>query len=1104
MQSSTTISGTPTADLDADLSALALPLDFARTHGTPQSVRVHEFKLPAWGADERLYVTPAVLLACAFSVQLYRYSAQATIPLGLTRVDNDGRTRWSMARRIETEGSATTRDLLAQFASGVPRLEPEDISTCRARITYLRFSQSEELPNFTAIGRGIHADLNLVLVDGGPRAAFLYDERVLQPATVERFANHLCRLCDGLATRFDETIENQPMLGDDERAWLDELGEGPRNSFAFESVDRLFERQAEATPEAIAVRFGDEDLNYRTLNRRANQLARYLLERTERGGMVVVFIEPAVDIAVALLAILKAGAVYVPLDPTYPEVRIRAILEETRPFIVLTQAHLVSRLGELVTPCLLLDEASELDQLDDSNLELAHDPEQSAYIFYTSGTTGRPKGVLASHANLSAYIGSARDRYGFTRGDVMPAIARFSFSISMFELLSPLLSGGALVVLAREHVLDPARLAETLRTVTVFHAGPSLLRVLLPHIRRNYIDLSVFDGVRHASSGGDLIAPELLVELREIFRRAEVFVIYGCSEISCMGCTYPVPRALPIMRTYVGRPFDNTSVRVLDRALQRVPVGVVGEVHFSGHGVVKGYVDQTLPVGDKFALIDGRRYYRTGDLGRWCADGWLELLGRNDFQVKVRGMRIELGEVELTLRRAPRVRDAIVVARNSNGERGLVAYVVLDDGTPAAPDERKEDVLAAIRRYVSNQLPDYMVPAVYVELERMPLNHNMKLDRAALPPPPRPDERAASDPGLRVAETPTELRLAELFQRVLHIPCVSLDDNFFELGGDSLLATELIVAVERELSVRLEGMDVLRETLGLLAAICDQKRGAPARAPRPRVAEPTFRVTTFHFGRDSALHGVLHAPTGAHSQDAVLLCAPIGQERVRAGFVLTKLARQLASLGVPVLAFDPYGVGDSMGESVEATRDRWLENVADAAAELRRRHEGARLIGLGVRLGALLLTHALEHHDLSLTRLVLWDPVLDGAIWHAQLATMHRALLGELKYLRLGRTPRALPGAEELVGTTYSSFLLAELDDMRIVAPAHQPLTVKWLSSSPPSTMPDWWTAQAVSAVGSRHEVLSLDAAWNETGQLNELLPDTGLTQALVNMVTES
>ena len=1104
MQSSTTNRGAVPTDLDADLSALALPLDFPRTHGTPRSVRVHEFNLSVWGADERLYVTPVVMLACAFSVQLYRYSAQSTIPLGLTRVDSDGRTRWSMALRLKTEGSATIRDLLAQFATGVPRMESDDISTCRALITYLECIQRDELPNFTALGHGINADLNLVLVDGGPRAAFLYDEHILRPATVERFANHLCRLCDGLASRYDETIECQPLLGEDERTWLDELGEGPRRPFEFESVDRLFERQAVATPDAIAVRFGDEILDYRALNRRANQLAHRLRERIDHVGMVVVFIEPAVEITVALLGILKAGAVYVPLDPTYPEARIRAILNETRPFVVLTQAHLVSRLGALVAPCLLLDEASEHDQLDDSNLELEHDPEQSAYVYYTSGTTGRPKGVLASHANLSAYIRSAQDRYVFTRGDVLPAIARFSFSISMFELLSPLLSGGTLVVLKREHVLDPATLAEALRTVTIFHAGPSLLRVLLPHIRQSHMDLSVFDGVRHASSGGDLIAPEILVELREIFRRAEVFVIYGCSEISCMGCTYSVPRDQPIERTYVGRPFDNTSVRVLDDALQPVPVGVIGEVHFAGDGVVKGYVDKSVPVDGKFALIDGTRYYRTGDLGRWSADGWLELLGRNDFQVKVRGMRIELAEVELTLRRAPRVRDAIVVARDRNGERGLVAYVVLDDGTPGSPDERNEASLAVIRRYVSDQLPDYMVPAVYVELERMPLNHNMKLDRAALPPPPRLDERAADDPGLRAAETPTELRLAQLFQRVLRTPSVGLDDNFFELGGDSLSAAELIVAVERELGVRLEGMDVLRETLGLLATICDQQLGAPARTPRPRVAEATSRVTTFHFGTNSTLYGVLHAPTGARAQDAVLLCAPIGQERVRAGFVLTKLARQLASVGVPVLTFDPYGVGDSMGESVETTRDLWLENVADAAVELMRRHEGVRMVGLGVRLGALLLTHAWKRHDLPLTRLVFWDPVLDGANWRAELTSMHRTLLGELKYLRLGKAPQTLPGTEEMIGITYSSSLLAELDQMRIAPRFDQPLVMKWLSSAHRPGLPGWWVVQAALRAGWRHEALSLDAAWNETGQINELLPDSGITQALVNMVTES
>ncbi|HWU91065.1 MAG TPA: amino acid adenylation domain-containing protein, partial [Kofleriaceae bacterium] len=796
----------------------------------------------------------------------------------------------------------------------------------------------------------------------------------------------------------DAPISKLQLLAPAEARWLDTISRGRLRELPAALVHQGIEQQAARAPARIALRYRDRELTYDRLNRRANQLAHHLAARgLGAEARVMVCVEPSFDIAIAMLGILKAGAIYIPLDPTYPAARIRALLDDTRPDLIISNGYLIERLGlgEGPAPALALD-AGELDALPEANLELAIERTRTAYIYFTSGTTGKPKGILASHANLVTYVEVARERYAIDDRDVIPAIARFSFSISMFELASPLVAGGTLVILDRDHVLDPARLARTLTEVTLFHAGPSLLKHLLPYIERHYPDRSVFAGVRHASSGGDMIPPEVLEALKRIFTAAEVFVIYGCSEISCMGCTYPVPRDATVEKTYVGRPFDNVIVRVLDAAGSPMPIGAVGEIHFAGDGIVKGYLDRPELTAEKFVELDDHRFYRTGDMGRITEDGWLEILGRNDFQIKVRGMRVELGEVDYNLRRAPGVRDAVVMAKpGPGGDKVMVGYVVFGDAAGADRAAR----LAAVRRHMVDTLPDYMVPAMYVELASLPLNHNLKVDRHALPGPDLTAERAAAAPHIRTPETATEQRLAAIWQALLGVPQVGLDDNFFELGADSLLAMEMITRVQHELHVAIEGIDVLRESLEVLAGICDRGRGAAvAKAARSRApAGPA--VELFHF---DGLYGVLHG--AGRSADAVLICPPIGQEAVRTHFVLTKVARLLAAGGTPALLFDYHGLGDSAGASIDATPARWQRDIAAARAELVRRTGATRVAALGVRLGATLLATA----GIDAARLVLWDPVCRGAEWYDEQGTLHRRYLRGQQHLRRGRWPRRL------------------------------------------------------------------------------------------------
>jgi acyl carrier protein/pimeloyl-ACP methyl ester carboxylesterase len=713
---------------------------------------------------------------------------------------------------------------------------------------------------------------------------------------------------------------------------------------------------------------------------------------------------------------------------------------------------------------------------------------------------------MASHDNLAAYIQAAHERFAFDNRDVMPAIARFSFSISMFELMSPITAGGTLLVLDRDHVLDPARMARTLGEVTFFHAGPSLLKHLIPHIRDRYSDFSLFSRVRHASSGGDMVPPELLEAMKEIFSEAEVFVIYGCSEISCMGCAYPVPRDGAVVKTYVGRPFDNVVVRVLDPTLQQLPAGVTGEICFSGPGVVKGYLHRPDSMVNKFVLLDGRRFYRTGDMGRLSDDGCLEILGRNDFQVKIRGMRIELGEVEHNLRRAPAVRDGVVVARETapGAEKSLVAYVVLDRADQANDDETRAARLSAIRRHMVANLPDYMVPATYVELDSLPLNHNMKVDRRALPPPDRIEDRPVADQSARKPRTTAEKRIAAEWSELLRVAEVRLDDNFFELGGDSMSATTFVLGIERDLGVRLEGMEVLRESLEVLAALCDERNGLRTvrTAARPTTRPLRERLETFHFGPAQSLYGVLRRPTGAETGHAVLVCPPVGQERTRAHFVLNKLAKRLADRGLPVLHFDYFGCGDSLGEDIDASLGRWQRDIVSAYGELRSRMGSPIVTALGVRLGGALLCNAANRIELS--KLVLWDPVCKGTDYYEEAAYMHQQYMRGTLRLRPTKLARSHAGSEELLGFTFSESALRELRNLAIptMTSASTP-SVEWLSTSHPARQRVLFRGVIGTRQGCRLELLDFDSHWDLIARSEDLLPDAGITDALVGMVLD-
>jgi len=616
-------------------------------------------------------------------------------------------------------------------------------------------------------------------------------------------------------------------------------------------VVRLFEHHAARDPSAWAVRFRDERLRYGELDALSNQLAHCLRAYGVGSGVcVAVCLPPSVHVPLALLAIFKAGGVYMPIDPTHPPALIDTMLREAEPKLVLT----LSGLAEL-TQCgavqLFFDVPlvqAQLRAFPSAALDAVLTLDQPSHLVYTSGTTGRPKGVLLLQRNLAHYLQVARLRYGFLASDVFCSLARYTFSISMFELLSPLICGASLVLLSREEILAPERLARELSLVTVLHAGPSLLGNLFRYLRATPSAPQQFPCMRHASSGGDSVPPHLLQAMKQYFCNAELYVIYGSTEISCMGTTYPISRECTQTQTFVGEPFGGVQVCVVDERGHALPRGEKGEIWFAGKGVVPGYFKRPELDAERFVERDGMRFYKMGDIGRMHPDGNLEMLGRRDYQVQIRGMRVELLGIENTVCGLDLAAQcAVVVKQLDEQDVRLVAFVV---------GLRERDV-GRFRRKLAQHLPDYMLPHHLVAIDALPVTHNGKLDRnklAELPWQPRELVSVGTQPRNAV-----EAQLMSIFREVLGVQTLSIDDDFFDLGGHSLSAVLLMEHIENKLGMQLApGLLFEQRTVRALAAHARDKF-----EPRPillnRVAatpaEPAlFMLAGVHIYRDLAQH----------------------------------------------------------------------------------------------------------------------------------------------------------------------------------------------------------------------------------------------------------
>jgi amino acid adenylation domain-containing protein len=587
-------------------------------------------------------------------------------------------------------------------------------------------------------------------------------------------------------------------------------------------VDELISSQAARTPQRVALSHGDATATYADLDLRSNRLAHALRARgARRGRRVGLCVERGIGMVVAQLAVLKAGAAYVPLDPSYPAERLRFMAEDAGLTVLVADASTSGLLPWPEEQTLRVDADADaiaacppITLVEDNE---AARPEDCAYVIYTSGTTGKPKGVQVPHRAVVNFLCSMREEPGLRAEDRLVAVTTLSFDIAVLELLLPLTVGAEVVLASREQAADPRALGALLADgrATAMQATPGTWRMLLDAGWQGNPGFK-------ALVGGEALAPDLARRLLPMV--GQLWNMYGPTETTVWSTCWRVEDVESGIR--IGRPIANTSVWILDEHGRRCPIGVPGEIWIGGDGVATGYLNRPeltaerfLP--DPFSFAPGARLYRTGDRGRWRADGLLEHLGRNDFQVKVRGFRIELGEIETSLARHPDVVQAVAVTReNTPGDVRLVAYVVARRGALDG---------GALRDFLRVTLPEYMIPQHFVVLPRIPLLPNGKVDRATLPPPAVGGETARV-PADSTPRTETERLLASIWGDLLKTSDFGTQDNFFDIGGHSLLAMQALLAMEAKTGKRIERSRFIFESLGQIARAYDD---APPEPPRP-------------------------------------------------------------------------------------------------------------------------------------------------------------------------------------------------------------------------------------------------------------------------------
>ena len=863
--------------LGGELPVLELPVDRPRpitpTHSGGRVTRTLSSGVTNGlkALCRRENVSPFMLMMASLKTLLHRYTGQEDIIIGTpiagrNRVETEGLIGFfvnTLTLRTSFLSTHTFREVLQRvretalaafsfqdlpFEKLVEEVQPERTAAQTPLFNVMFAYQNAPEPivipglTLTPIEVENHTakfDLTIVAQDSseGLVVHLEYNRDVFDAATAERMLGHLETLLEAVANNPDQPIATIPLLTANERkVTLDEWNRTWAEYPAKTPVHQLFEAQAERTPHSIAVTFGNEAISYRELNIRANQLANFLRKNGVGPDVLVgICVERSVQMIVGWLGILKAGGAYVPLDPSYPADRLEFMFSDTKMPVLLTEKKFLASLPKETKKICLDSDWKQIAREETRTPVSGVTADDLAYVIYTSGSTGKPKGVAVRHCGIARLVCNT-NYISIQPTDVFAQASNASFDAATFEVWGALLHGAKVVGVPQSVLLSPHDLAADLRNkrITTFFVTTALFNQIAAAVP------DAFRTLRCVLFGGEACDPKAVKSIMVHGPPARLLHVYGPTETTTFASFYEV-KGIPdgVASLPIGRPISNTTFFVLDKNLQPVPVGVPGELYIGGDGVARGYWKRPELTSQRFISMPatsgaGGILYKTGDRVKFLPDGNVEFLGRVDNQVKIRGYRIELEEIELALEQHPGVSDAVVLARESGVSKELVAYI--------AHENKKHPSSEELRRLLKQKLPEFMVPAVFIFLEKFPLTPNGKVDRRALPSPESAD---TSTSNCVLPRNNLENQLAKIWEQVLQRKPIGVRDNFFELGGHSLLAVKLFGQIEKVMGPKLSLSTLFQApTIEELANIISRKKwsspGASLVEIQPHGSNPPF------------------------------------------------------------------------------------------------------------------------------------------------------------------------------------------------------------------------------------------------------------------------
>ncbi len=648
--------------------------------------------------------------------------------------------------------------------------------------------------------------LNMEETEDGVKAIFEYNTDIFERETIQRMVKHFLSLLDNIIAFPNQSIQTVPLLTELEKKqilkdWNQTEINYPKNS----CLHHLFEKQVEKTPDTVALEFENDKLTYSQLNEKANNLAFYLQKSgVKPNDLVAICMERSIEMVIGLLAILKVGGTYIPLDPAYPQERINYILEYSQVEVILTQSWVWEGNREKYI-IIEVDTQTPNPELRTPNSE-PQTPEDLAYIIYTSGSTGKPKGVEISHQAIVNFLYSMAQQPGINSDDILLSITTLSFDIAGLELFLPLITGAKVVLASRETAIDGVALSQKIDqcNASIMQATPATWQMLIDAGWQGKKDLKIL-------CGGEALSQPLAKDL--LTKSSELWNMYGPTETTVWSMIEKIETEENIT---IGRPINNTQIYILDNHLQPVPIGIPGHLYIGGDGLARGYVNRPDLTEERFIkspFNPDKRIYKTGDLARYLSNGKVEYRGRSDYQVKIRGFRIELGEIENQLNQHSEVKNSVVIAKKEASEiKRLVIYYIA---------KKEESVTSEdLRSYLKTKLPDYMVPSVFIPLDEFPLTPNGKINRKALS---ELQETFINKP-LTPPRTPIEKELVAIWTEILGVT-VGINDDFFTLGGHSLLATQIISRIRQQLKLEIPLRSLFEfPTIAQLSQIIDNHK----------------------------------------------------------------------------------------------------------------------------------------------------------------------------------------------------------------------------------------------------------------------------------------